>query len=104
MTELGCAVLGGGGTAVQDSAVLGPGGMTDLGCAVLGGGGTTDLGCAVLGGGGTTDLGCTAFAPDLIHLMLHRARPFRNHRDRKNSPRARPAQPERNGAPAGALR
>jgi len=99
----GNAVTGGGGIAEQDgSAVLGGGGMTDPDNDVRGGGGIAEQASAVLGGGGTIDperTGLSALArttcpasviadpssspacdhaPDSIHSILQRIRPFVN--------------------------
>ena len=99
----GSAVTGGGGIAEQDgSAVLGGGGMTDPDNEVRGGGGMAEQASAVLGGGGIIDserAWLSAFArtycpasmiaspssspacdhaPDSIHPILQRIRPFVN--------------------------
>jgi hypothetical protein len=105
------AVAGGGGIAEQEeSAVLGGGGMTDPDNEVRGGGGIAEQASAVLGGGGIMAperAGLSALAraycpasmiaspssspacdhaPDSIHSILQRIRPFGN-------PRTKPCHP-----------
>ena len=99
----GSAVTGGGGIAEQDgSTVLGGGGMTDPDNEVRGGGGIAEQASAVLGGGGIMAperAGLSALAPttcptstiarpssspafdrapDSIHSILQRIRPYGN--------------------------
>ena len=103
--QVGSAVTGGGGIAEQDgSAVFGGGGMTDPDNDVRGGGGIAEQASVVLGGGGIIDperaglsalarTSCPAsmiarpssspacdHAPDSIHSILQRIRPFVNPR------------------------